>query len=447
LKRIVRAIAMAVLPAVLMALISGCFTKSADDLYALPELSEGYLQLQEQLSAILSKGAEYAPPMSGMNRQSVQLEDLDGDGEKEALAFFVATGDPKPLKIVIFKRLEGEYTEVARIEGEGANIESIYYADFDGSGRKEIIVGWQIGAGMGILALYSLRDYQINMLVSTDYTEYNVYDLNRDSTPELLVTRLSQSELSGEVTMYSVEPDGEVTTSSAHLSSGVEALQRIRIGMLRGHVPALFVESGINGSAVVTDILVADGAGIRNLTANPVSGISEETVRTYKNVYCTDVDGDGVMDVPRPVLLPMQTETSYWSIDWYNYETGGKAEKIMSTYHNYTDGWYVILPDDWVGNITIRREDTVSGERAIVFSALREEGMVTEDFLIIYTLSGVNKEERARAEGRFVLAQENSVFAARLLVDADDYFLTVDRTALRQCFRIIHSEWVTGETQ
>ena len=37
---------------------------------------------------LLESGAEYAAPVSGSNIQPVQLEDLDGDGEEEALAFF-----------------------------------------------------------------------------------------------------------------------------------------------------------------------------------------------------------------------------------------------------------------------------------------------------------------------------------------------------------------------
>ena len=61
-------------------LLSGCFAKSTDELYALPQLSEGYIQLQSELRSLLDSGAEYSAPTAGSNRQAIQLEDLDGDG-------------------------------------------------------------------------------------------------------------------------------------------------------------------------------------------------------------------------------------------------------------------------------------------------------------------------------------------------------------------------------
>lgn len=433
-------------PLVFALLLSGCFTKSAEDLYSLPQLSEGYLQLQKQLSALQSAGAEFSAPTSGMNRQSVQLEDVDGDGVKEALAFFSVQGDENPLKIIIFRNVDGEYIEAARIEGEGANIESVYYTDMNGDGYKEIAVGWQIGAGIGMLSLYSVRNFQITTLLSTDYTEYSVYDLSRDGRSDLLVTRLSTSDLSGEVEMFSLAADGEVVSSAARLTSGVESVPRIRAGYVRGRVPALFVESVINGSSLVTDIFTYTGNKIRNITADAESGISRDTIRTY-NVYCTDINADGILEVPRPVLLPSQSETtSYWAIDWYSYSAYGSSERVLTTYHNYWDSWYLILPDDWRGNIAVRRDDTVSGERAVVFSVLGEDGSAPEDFLIIYTLSGVNKEERAKVSGRFLLAQADSVYAAEILRDSEGFSAMTNRAALKENFGIIRSEWMTGET-
>ena len=73
-----------------------------EELYALPELPAKYTELNARLNAILEDGAEYAAPMSGANIQPVQLTDLDGDGQQEALAFFRKAEDEKPLKIYIF---------------------------------------------------------------------------------------------------------------------------------------------------------------------------------------------------------------------------------------------------------------------------------------------------------------------------------------------------------
>ena len=82
-------------------LLSGCFSQSADDLYAQPKAPDDYLKLDEKISEVLNAGGEYAAPLTGELTQKVQLQDLDGDGVQEAIAFFRVTCDERQLKICI----------------------------------------------------------------------------------------------------------------------------------------------------------------------------------------------------------------------------------------------------------------------------------------------------------------------------------------------------------
>ncbi|MFR6379121.1 MAG: hypothetical protein ACLUNZ_04125 [Evtepia sp.] len=50
--------------------------------------------------------AESIAPLSGENRQAIQLVDVDRDGEQEAISFFRDTSSDTPLTIVIFKQDE-----------------------------------------------------------------------------------------------------------------------------------------------------------------------------------------------------------------------------------------------------------------------------------------------------------------------------------------------------
>ena len=74
---------------VVMLTASGCcFTLSPQELYSLPKLPTEYVELDDRINAILAEGAEYAAPISGTNIQPVQLVDLNGDGQEEAVTFF-----------------------------------------------------------------------------------------------------------------------------------------------------------------------------------------------------------------------------------------------------------------------------------------------------------------------------------------------------------------------
>ena len=436
----------AILLAVLLFMLplSGCFAKSTDELYALPQLSEGYMQLQSELSRILDAGAERSAPTAGSNRQPVQLEDLDGDGVKEAIAFFKVESDAKPLKIYIFRNESDTYTRAAVIEGEGMNVESVSYADITGDGVKELVAGWQMSAGVKQLSVYTMRDYNVSPIITTDYTRYSYLDATGDGQNDLLLLRLSSLELLGEAELYTMQPGGEMEMTSARMSAGVESISQVRTGRLSDSGgSAVFVESVINGNSTVTDVFAFTDGSLRNITADGVTGISEGTMRTYTSVNCRDIDGDGVTEVPCPVQLPSHSMTAtYWAVEWYAYTHTGVKKLVTTTFHDNTDGWYLVLPEEWSGRVTVRRGDNISGERTIVFSELGA-GVAVVDVLEIGTLTGDGRATRATKSGRFTLISTDSAIYAGQLLSQGDSKLGVTQEYVKENFHLIYSDWLT----
>lgn len=432
------------------ALLSGCIgISSIDDMFALPQLPSENFELQEAIDAVLESNAEYSAPTSGSNRSAVQLVDLNGDGEKEAVACLKVSGDEKPLKIYIFRYGEdGIYSERLAIEGEGTSIESLAYTDMDGDGVYEIAVGWQISSDLKILCVYSIKGVQVSSLIQTEYTAYTAYSLGGGSGTDIVAVKLTGAADAGEVTAYSLMKDGEVVSSSTYLSKGIMALSRVRTNYLNDGKAAVYIESTTGGS-VMTDIIIYKDDHIENVTLEKETGVSETTARTY-SVYSMDINGDGIIEVPKPELLPSQAETntSYYMLKWYTYDSRNERKLALTTYHNYSDGWYLRLPEDWVGKIGARRADGYSGERAIVFSLVKSDGTF-EDFLKIYTLTGENRREKAMRAGRFVIydndSASNTIYAGEILVNAYNFDIPLSMELIQSEFKIIYSEWVTGE--
>ncbi len=421
---------------------SGCYGTKADDLYRLPQPSRDYLQLQKQIDAVLESGAEYSPPVAGPNKQSVQLKDVDGDSLSEAIAFFRMTGD-KPLKIYIMKQSDGTYETTAKIEGNGAAIESIRYADMDADGVSELVVGWQMTATLSHMTVYSIRDNEPVLLAESDYSKIVTSDLDDDGRPDVIVLRLPSPEVPGEADMFMLRSDGEIVSSRAVLSAGILSVSGILKGSLYDGTSALFVEGEYQGGGIITDILCWQDGGISNVFADAPTDSSEETVRAYDKLYSTDINKDGVMEIPSPRLLVSPADKAYYVIDWYSYNRGGHKKAVYTTYHNYQDGWYLILPDAWKNEITVGREDTVAGERTIVFTWLTDSGEPGADFLRIYALSGDNKEDRAGLAGRDMLLWHGDViYAAEVLVAGSARGVTTSVVA--EGFELINPEWNTG---
>lgn len=442
----------------LMTLLSGCFFRGADKLYAVPQPPKDYQALQTRLSEVVAQGGEYAAPLSGDMIQSVQLQDLDGDGKQEAIAFFRLTGEEKPLKIYIFRQRGGDYETMTVIEGAATAVNSVEYVRMNDDARKEIVISWQMSAQIHALAVYEVGQDRVEELLRTDYDSYRLFDLDQDNQQELVVFRtpaegVPQAEyydFDGTLALAGTAPLslGAYTNADGGVKSGY--LTILRTGYLAGREPALFAVSSYGESGTITDIFALREGTFQNITLNPETGESGETVRYYTQVSERDIDSDGIMEIPRPVPLADYKVTgdtvNFWLIHWRQFDLDGNPTEVMTTYHNVRDGWYFILPEEWGTKLTLSRSDLVGGgERSVTFSYWAgKENVEPEPFLTIYRLTGANRVNRSRYGNRFpiltVTEGTETIYAAELKGQGGG--LAEDEVKAR--FRIIKTDWNSG---
>lgn len=431
----------------LLLLLGGCLSQGGEEFYALPQLPQDYLALQETINEVISElGAEYAAPASGSNSQNIQMQDLDGDGTREtAVAFFRVTSTEKPLKIYFFRQnpASGEYETAWIIEGEGTGIYSVSFDNLGGTADKEVIISWQISSTVRSLAAYSLQyDSNAVELMRSGYTRYALMDMTEDNEKEIILVHLDTVENSSNAELYDYDAGVMVMKSQVHLSMNITAVQAAKAGNLSDNSPALFVTSAFGENAGrVTDIITMRDGALCNLTLNENSGMSTSTVRYYSDfgdVNGKDIDGDGVLELPMPEELPPvnETATRMYVLHWYQYSPEGAAIQVCTTFHCYDDSWYIVLPDEWQGQISAVRQEsfgsTAASERAITFYHYEtetgedgEEQIKAEQFLTVYRLTGTNRTFRAALEGRFVIIETTDViYAARFWASKWDCGLT-----------------------
>ena len=446
--------------AVFMLLLSGCgvsLFRSAEDLFVQPQLPEEYKNLNATIEQVKSSlDAEQTAPLTGSNTSAIQLLDLNSDGEEEAaVAFFRSNSsdDPQPLKIYIFRMgSDGTYQIAYRIQGEGNNVGSIAYRDLDGDGILEVVVSWQLANRVYVLSVYALGPAEATELVHSTYNEsYVLADLNGDGLRELVVIQRDDTGESYSRASYYTYQDGMlVMTSEAALSANVNDVTSVRTGVLAGQTPAIYVTSDCEGGQV-TDILAYQDGGLVNVTINQDSGISNYTLRSYTGVSVTDINNDGVLEVPVALALPSvraSSETTHWIIYWRQFDALGHATVACITYHSTEDGWYLILPAWWEDKITVSRGNELSGTTGYVFSRWDAIQEPLEEVFTIYEFTGYDRDEVIQNAGveLTVLGEKGETTYVAQIADGE-LAAQITGEQLQRWFHFVLTDWNTGEVQ
>lgn len=415
------------------ALLSGCAPGPSDaTLYRLPKLPAEYESLETLIDAIVASGAEYAAPTSGSNLQSVQMVDLDGDGEEEAVAFFRNASDERPMKIYIFHAVDDSYEQYAVIEGTSNSIYSINYTDLNGDGWREILAGIRGDLDVQNLAVYSLSETEPRQLLVTGYTRYAARDMDGDGRQDLIVLR-SDEESYAVADYYAWEGTELALGSSLRLTSTVAELSRLTAGTLAGGETALFVTAVAEDNAALTHILTVGDGALRDVTGGAFR---------FLDLYPSDVNADGVTEVPEPVPFRKMNaeEPTYYRICWRQYDASGESEVVRETYQDTQGGWSLLLPEDWGERVTVVRNSGAEGS-SVTFSYLG--GAEPKPFLTIYAFTGDNRATLAARNGRIVLSRQAEVTYSAELYEGGASL--IDGQTLRERFSFVVAEWTTGE--
>lgn len=453
-KHWIKSILTAAVAGALMLGTTGCsvgFTLSPDELYRLPKLPAEYTELDKQLSAMISAGAEYAPPSSGTNIQSVQLTDLDGDGRQEALAFLRVADDEKPLKIYIFSPEDQTYRQTAVIEGTGTGFYSVTYTDMDGDGYMELLVGWKVNAELQALTVYSLAHGAPQELMRSNYVKYAVTNLDRDEKQELVVIRADEDG-DGTADYYRWQDTGLVSQSSARISSTMAQLSqqgRLTQGTLLDGTAALFVTGVTDATQAVTDILTEKNGELTNISLSDITGVST-AVYSFRSLYPMDINHDDITEIPWQEASSVALEETPDSdavdpyIEWRSYDGSGGYAVVETTCHNTEDGWYLRIPEDWEDRVLVHR--SVSSDEAVVTFLYQDEDGSPQEFLRITAITGSGRESKAARSGRFILSrQAKTIYTAELLEANSSWKYGVTEDDVREAFSLIDTEWLTSD--
>ena len=421
-----------------MVMLTGCsLIAGGDDLLQTPKPSEKFTMLQDQLEKIISEGKNYATPQKGSYRNTVTFEDIDGDGEDEAIAFF-REGTGGKIYAYAFALEDGEYQQIGRIEGPGSALGSMSFLEVEGGKQKLLVLTWTLSGDVKQgLTVCGVQNQKLQELLDTTCTDYSLSDMDQDNTQELLTLSYENQERKT-AQVYDYEDEKITLLSQADATQDVQSVANIVEGQLdESGLRAVFVDNRFeNDNGMQTDIYVLDGTTLRNVALSA----NTSTYRSTALSFCEDIDSDGSIEVPQLQVLPgyedRDSAERLWMVDWYRYSIGKTTRLVHTTYDSPTEGWLLEFPDNWRGNVTATLVSS-TGSNQTIFT---EKEKLDDPILTIYVFTGSDRKEAASVEGLIDLGETSDIcFAAKLGSNQSEYAMTARE--VRRAFTVTTNEW------
>ncbi|MEG2174688.1 MAG: hypothetical protein RR135_04295, partial [Oscillospiraceae bacterium] len=343
-----------------------------------PRLTADQAALYDALEgAIGTDSFKFKYPRRGDYLSACILRDLDRDGIEEAIAFYELTfNGATSTWMSVLAQQDGVWKSVKEIAGPGGEVDLVSFAPITAQDRDNIVVGWFMPGkdDMGC-AIYDYRNRQLGKAYDSEfeYSEMMIHDVDSDGLDELVLC--TQSSIRSPVMRLVKFRSGRISrTSEVAMPSGLTGYAQLSFGKLTVGLPAIFADIAMGGDMVTTRLAAIDTSGgttvLTELSPEDL-GIYESFDRQMPTLYCEDVNGDGLEDIPVSHPLPgYENSAAGERVTMIEYRSvvNGSLESVLHTVVNHASGYQVKIPIEWVDRVTVRRQPD-TGEWRFVLPA------------------------------------------------------------------------------
>ena len=323
---------------------------------------------RDLLRAVDSVSSSYilAYPKSGSYQNAITSFDIDGDGENEAICFYT-DGSEKTVKFIVLEMSDGKWSVKATGSSGASAVERMSFCDIDGDGVNELIIGWQFLSGEEkALEIFGFdRDEEMKSLYTGMFNNFLVFD------DKVVIISRNTGRKTASASVVGKGQSGVSVLTTATLNNSITSFINVQSGELNDSKRAIFIDEQLENLSYTTEVLTLGEKG--ELIGSP-EDVSIMTTRTRAYV-CTDINGDKRLDLPVERPLPeyvragVTENLSY--VDWYGFD-GTATSLILSGYVSVNEQFMIVLPDAWIGNITVQRDP--EAERTVRFFAQTDAG-------------------------------------------------------------------------
>ena len=285
--------------------------KPVESLIRPPEYSDEGGSVQTALEAEIGKVYFLKTPTKGEYRSAFVYYDLDGDGKKEAVVLFSDLNNLNRINLYVYKKEDSSWKRLASASSEYSDVVQIDFADTDGNGIYDIIVGFSSFSSEIVqhLFVYSIdpADLTLSVRYDCDYSQYCILDVDLDNKSDILVLNSNDNDRNFGYTanLMTLSPEKPEVRAAISLDTALRIVSDISYDYgTNGNSARIYIDGYTADGKMLTDMI-----GWDNLKSNLIrkkigsKSITSMTTRT-KTAVCEDINADGLVDIPTDYILP-----------------------------------------------------------------------------------------------------------------------------------------------
>lgn len=353
-------------------MFSGCTPNfSVETLLTPPKMSEEQTAIYNALTAAAGR-VELRYPRTGDYLSAFVIHQLDEEPGQEAIVFYEsrsAVADEQQtnaswLKIGFLDcEDDGSWRLNYELPVDGVEVDSVNFSTLGWHKTKILVSMSVLNSSSKSLCVIDYANGKANMLDVISYSEYTLGKVTSEHD-ELLVFSRSDETAKATMSVYSCVEGGEFKQryNTVNLDKNISEYDKIVIGnctRMDNSTPCVAVDYLLPDNQYGTDVIYFNGKALVTADDFVREGRTVTYTRKANNlspkVNTTDIDGDGILDVPISVAMPryesLTVPEQLLAYSWYSQSSDG-ATQVAYTFIDPGNNFVLVFPGRWVGMVT-----------------------------------------------------------------------------------------------
>lgn len=337
-------------------MLSGCqLVESPNALIEAPQQEkEQNIELSKKAAELLPTNSELLTPVNSNKKQSIFIADSNDDGNQEAFLLYRGLGENRKVHLLSLQETDNDWREVSDFELDYLQLDYFGLHDLDNDGRVEVVIG--LGGSdfesEKELMIYQWKEEGLTQVVNKGYEILDIADYDLDGKADVLIVHGKRREfMEAELLTFR---SGQIETTSSVNMDAFAFHENTVSGKLSDGNQALFIDGGVGAHSMVTEIIAFEDGKLIKVDERAGGMLIKE----YP-LYSKDINDDGVIEVGG-MYIPKGWEEEAFAdipfIEYYStYSINGEEKKIEERYTNREHKFYITIPVDWHGKVTIKK--------------------------------------------------------------------------------------------